>query len=88
VFYGTERYVSLLKSFNEVLFEKYSSQTNRQDGVFFNIMFYLIVFRFNDLPSSEVKMILQSVDCFKMNVLLQFLFDTEKLELLVKPKWI
>lgn len=35
VFYGCQRYSELLGSFNEVLFDKFSSQTNRQDGRFY-----------------------------------------------------
>lgn len=50
-------------------------------------MVYLIVFRFQDLANQEAKQILLSLDAMKLHIMLQFLFDTERLELLLKKKW-
>ncbi len=88
VFYGTQRYEYLLSSFNECLFSQFASQTNRQDNLFYQVVVYLIVFRFQDLPQNEIKQILLSLDSLKLNVMLQFLFETERLEETLKGKWI
>jgi len=47
----------------------------------------LIVFRFDELPFNEFKKIVESQDAVKMTVLLEFLFDIEKLTKYVKAEW-
>lgn len=88
VFYGTQRYEYLLSSFNECLFSKFAATTNRQDNLFYQVVVYLMVFRFQDLPQGEIKQILLSLDAMKLNVMLQFLFETEQLEETLKGKWV
>ena len=51
VFYGYERYKAFLTASNNVIFNLYSTTTNRKnDAILFAIFTYLICFRLDELP--------------------------------------
>ena len=88
VFYGFERYKAFLLGSNSVIFDLYSSSTNRKnDSALFAIFTYLICFRLDELPFAEFKKMVLSQDMVKMNVLLGFIFDIELLQEKVFDIW-
>lgn len=62
--------------------------TNRNDATLYHIFSYLIIFRLDELPYNEFKKMATEQDPVKMNVLLQFLFDLDKIRTSVYPGWI
>ena len=50
-------------------------------------MLYLLIFRYDDLPKEELSCFLRSQDSVKMNVFLEFLFNTESLREHVYNEW-
>lgn len=69
------------------MFSILSSTTNRNDSTLYHIFSYLILFRLDELPYNEFKKMVNEQDPVKMNVLLQFLFDLEKIQQHVVPLW-
>lgn len=69
------------------MFQILSGTTNRNDGTLYHIFSYLILFRLDELPYNEFKKMVNEQDPVKMNVLLQFLFDIEKITTHIKPLW-
>lgn len=81
VFYGVERYKGFLKASNNIIFDTYSTMTNRKnDATLFSVFTYLICFRLDELPFLEFKKIALSQDMVKMHVLLGFIFDFKTLQ--------
>ncbi|CAD8194680.1 unnamed protein product [Paramecium pentaurelia] len=88
VFSGVQRYEEFLKILTKIMFTLLSSTTNRNDATLYQIFSYLILFRLDELPYNEFKKMVNEQDPVKMNVLLQFLFDIDKIITHVKPQWI
>ncbi|CAD8195383.1 unnamed protein product [Paramecium pentaurelia] len=88
VFSGVQRYEEFLKILTKTMFKILSSTTNRNDGTLYHIFSYLIIFRLDELPYNEFKKMVNEQDPVKMNVLLQFLFDIDKIQTHLKPLWI
>ncbi|CAD8115410.1 unnamed protein product [Paramecium sonneborni] len=87
VFSGVQRYEEFLKILTKTMFTLLSSTTNRNDATLYHIFSYLILFRLDELPYNEFKKMVNEQDPVKMNVLLQFLFDIDKIITHIKPLW-
>lgn len=73
--------------FTEALFKAKSSSTNRGDATLYWIFAYITIFRLDEL-GQDYKNLVKSQDAVKMNVFLQFLFNTETLKDHVRDEWI
>ena len=87
VFYGCVRYQEFLKVFNTILFKRFSSSTNRNDNVLYQIFGYLTFFRLEELALEDYKRLVLSQDSVKMNTFLQFMFNGEALREHVRAEW-
>ena len=70
-----------------MLFKKFSSQTNRNDSILYQIFGYLTFFRLEELAIEDFRKLVLSQDAVKMNVFFQFLFNTENLRQFVREEW-
>lgn len=73
--------------FNGVLFKRNSASTNRNDATLYMIFGYLTFFRLEELAIEDYRKLVLSQDAVKMNVFLQFLFNTENLRQHVREEW-
>lgn len=87
VLYGVVRYEQFNKILTDGLFRAYKSSTNRKDALLYHIIAYLIIFRFDDLPKNELSCFLLSQDAYKMNSLLNFLFNIEEVRENIFEEW-
>ena len=78
VMYGTQRYGKLLKAVVDGLYQRHSSQVNRQDRTLYIVMTYLTIFRIKDLKFMEFRKLLRSQEPHKIYVFLAFLYDEVK----------
>lgn len=76
-----------MKVFNKVLFSRFSSSTNRNDSVLYQIFGYLTFFRLEELSAEDYRRLVLSQDAVKMNVFLQFLFNADALREHVRSEW-
>ena len=76
-----------MQVFTTAIFKLFSSSTNRNDLTLYQIFAYLSLFRLDELAIEDYKRLVLSQDAVKMNVLLQFLFDTESLKKYVREDW-
>ena len=61
--------------------------TNRNDITLYKIFAYLSFFRLEEIAIEDYKKLVMSQEPSKMHVLLQFIFDAEKLRELVREPW-
>ena len=87
VFYGCTRYADFLKTFNTVLFKRFSSSTNRNDATLYSIIGYLVFFRLDELAVEDFRKLILSQDAVKMHVYLQFAFNVDELRQHVREEW-
>jgi hypothetical protein len=73
--------------FNTILFKRFSSSTNRNDNVLYQIFGYLTFFRLEELALEDYRRLVLSQDPVKMNTFLQFLFNAEALREHVREEW-
>lgn len=73
--------------FNNVLFKRHSSSTNRNDATLYQIFGYISFFRLEELPIEDYRKLVFSQDAVKMHVLLQFLFNADSLRDHVRSEW-
>lgn len=73
--------------FNNVLFKRHSSSTNRNDGTLYMIFGYLTFFRLEELAIEDYRKLCLSQDSVKMHVFLQFLFNADNLRDYVREEW-
>jgi hypothetical protein len=73
--------------FNGVLFKRNSSSTNRNDSTLYLIFGYLTFFRLEELAIEDYRKLVLSQDAVKMNVFLQFVFNTDNLRQYVREEW-
>jgi len=76
-----------LKVFNTILFKRFSSSTNRNDNVLYQIFGYLTFFRLEELALEDYRRLVLSQDPVKMNTFLQFMFNGEALRDHVRAEW-
>lgn len=70
-----------------MLFKRFSSSTNRNDNVLYQIFGYLTFFRLEELSQDDYRRLVLSQDAVKMNVFLQFLFNADALRDHVREEW-
>lgn len=73
--------------FNAILFKRFSSSTNRNDSVLYQIFGYLTFFRLEELSLEDYRRLVLSQDAVKMNTFLQFLFNADALREHVRAEW-
>jgi len=73
--------------FNNVLFKKFSSSTNRSDSTLYSLFGYLAFFRLEELAIEDFRKLVLSQDAVKMNVFFQFLFNSDNLRQYVREEW-
>ena len=79
--------ITIFQVFNTILFKRFSSSTNRNDNVLYQIFGYLTFFRLEELALEDYRRLVFSQDAVKMNVFLQFLFNSEALREHVREEW-
>lgn len=65
--------------FTKVLFERNPVGTNRNDITLYQIFAYLSFFRLEEIAIEDYRKLVHSQEATKMHVLLQYIFDAEKL---------
>lgn len=70
-----------------MLFKRNSSSTNRNDSTLYLIFGYLTFFRLEELAIEDYRKLVLSQDAVKMNVFLQFVFNTDNLREFVRDEW-
>jgi hypothetical protein len=70
-----------------VLFKRFSASTNRNDSTLYSVIGYLTFFRLEELAIEDYRKIVLSQDAVKMNVLFQFLYNTDNLRQYVREEW-
>ena len=76
-----------MKVFNTILFKRFSSSTNRNDNVLYQIFGYLTFFRLEELALEDYRRLVLSQDPVKMNTFLQSMFNGEALREHVRAEW-
>lgn len=61
VFYGVLRYADFLKVFTDNLFHYNKSSTERKDETLYQIFAYLSIFRLDELPSDDYKLLINVI---------------------------
>lgn len=73
--------------FTRTLFERNPVGTNRNDMTLYTIFAYLSFFRLEEIAIEDYRKLVLSQEPTKMHVLLQFIFDAEKLRESVREPW-
>lgn len=73
--------------FTRILFERNPVGTNRNDLTLYHIFAYLSFFRLEEIAIEDYRKLVMSQEPARMHVLLQFIFDAEKLRELAREPW-
>lgn len=76
-----------MKVFTRILFERNPVGTNRNDLTLYHIFAYLSFFRLEEIAIEDYRKLVMSQEPARMHVLLQFIFDAEKLRELLREPW-
>ncbi|KAF6252521.1 hypothetical protein COO60DRAFT_519370 [Scenedesmus sp. NREL 46B-D3] len=88
VVYGVTRYRRFLSCFLDSFFHHNRGTALRADAVKYRVLAYLAAFRLQELTFPTFRLLLEAQDAQKVLLLLQYLFDGERLQQTCREDWL